>query len=62
MTEEINKVALTSNDDDKRMQSIVLIETYTDGKSKDLVNEKEDIKYNKTMQKKLTLMTLEKKT
>ena len=31
---------------DKRIQSIDLIETYAHGKSKDLVNEKEDIKCN----------------
>ena len=60
MTEEIIKVALSSNDDDKRMQSIDLIETDTYGMSKDLVSQKEDIKYNKTMQKKLTLMTLQR--
>ena len=44
-TEEINKIALSSNDD-KRMQSIALIETYTYGMSKDLVSEKEEIKCN----------------
>ena len=38
-TEEINKIALSLNDD-KRMQSIDLIETYAYGTSKDLVNEK----------------------
>ena len=32
-TEEINKIALSSNDD-KRMQSIDLIETYTYGEPK----------------------------
>ena len=37
-TEEINKIALISNDD-KRMQSIDSIETYTYGTSKDLVSE-----------------------
>ena len=36
-TEEINKIALSSNDD-KRMQSIDLIETYAYGTNKDLVN------------------------
>ena len=40
LTEEINKVALSSKDDDKRMQSIDLIEKYTYGMSKDLVSEK----------------------
>ena len=44
-TEEINKIALSSNDD-KRMQSIDLIETYAYGTSKDLVSEKEEIKCN----------------
>ena len=38
-TEEINKIALSSNDD-KRMQSIDSIETYAYGTSKDLVSEK----------------------
>ena len=44
-TEEINKTALSSNDD-KRMQSIGLAETYPYGTSKDLVSEKEKIKCN----------------
>ena len=35
-TEEINKIALNSNDD-KRMQSIDSIETYAYGTSKDLI-------------------------
>ena len=43
--EETNKVALSSNDD-KRMQSIDLIQTYAYGTSKDLVSEKEEIKNN----------------
>ena len=38
-TEEINKIALSSNDD-KRMQSIDSIETYAYGTSRDLVSEK----------------------
>ena len=38
-TEEMNKIALSSNDD-KRMQSIDSIETYAYGTSKDLVSEK----------------------
>ena len=41
-TEEINKIALNSNDD-KRMQSIDSVEIYAYGKSKDLVSEKEEI-------------------
>ena len=44
-TEETNKVALSSNDD-KRMQSIDLIQTYAYGTSKDLVSEKEEIRNN----------------
>ena len=44
-TEEIKKIALSSNDD-KRMQSIDSIETYAYGTSKDLVNEKEEAKCN----------------
>ena len=38
-TEEINKIALSSNDD-KRMQSIDLIETYAYKQLKILVSEK----------------------
>ena len=44
-TEEINKIALSSNDD-KRMQSIDSIETNAYGMSKDLVSEKEEITCN----------------
>ena len=39
-TEEINKIALSSNDD-KRIQSFHSIETYAYGTRKDLVSEKE---------------------
>ena len=49
----MNKIVLSSNND-KRMQSIDLIETYTYGTRKDLVSEKEEIKcktYNNTIQK-----------
>ena len=42
--EEINKIALSSNDD-KRMQSIDLIGAYACGMSQDLVSGKEEIKY-----------------
>ena len=42
-TEEINKIALSSNDY-KRMQSFDSIETYAYGTSKDLASEKEEIK------------------
>ena len=44
-TEEISKIALSSNDD-KRMQSIDSIEADAYGMSKDLVSEKEEIKWN----------------
>ena len=44
-TEEINKIALSSNDD-KIMQSIDSIETNGYGMSKDLAIEKEGIKFN----------------
>ena len=44
-TEEINKIALSSNED-KRMQSIDLIETFAYGMSKGLVSEKNEIKCN----------------
>ena len=45
LSEEINKIALSSNDD-KRMESIDSIKTYAYGMSKDLVSEKEVIKCN----------------
>ena len=41
-TEEIKKIALSSNDD-KKMQSIDLIKTYEYGMSKDLTQNKEKI-------------------
>ena len=44
-TEEINKIALSSNND-KRMQSIYSIEIYAYETSKDLVSKKEEIKCN----------------
>ena len=44
-TEEINKIALSSNDD-KRMQSIDSIETYTYGMRKYLVSIIGEIKCN----------------
>ena len=40
VTEETNKIALSSNDD-KRIQSIDLIETYAYKTGKDLVSDKE---------------------
>ena len=47
-TEESNKIVLIvlSSNDDKRMQLIDWIETYAYGTSKDLVYEKEKVKYN----------------
>ena len=44
-TEEINKITVSSNDDE-RMQSIDLIKTYAYGKNKNIVSEKEEIKCN----------------
>ena len=44
-TEEVNKNALSSNDDE-RMQSIDSIETYEYGSTKDLVCEEEETKCN----------------
>ena len=44
-TEVINKIILSSNDD-KRKQSIDLIETYSQGTSKNLICKKEKIKHN----------------
>ena len=41
-SEESNKIVLISNED-RRVQSIDLIETYAHGTSKDLVSEKEKI-------------------
>ena len=63
-TEEINRIALNSNDD-KRMQSIDSIETNSYGTSKDLVSVKEEIKCGniiKQYKKWLTLMVLQNKT
>ena len=45
LLKKINKIALSLNDD-KRIQSIHLIEAYAYGTNKDLVSEKEEIKYN----------------
>ena len=49
-TEEINKIALSSNDD-KRMQSIDSIEAFADGTSNDLLwkKKKEELKCNNIM-------------
>ena len=49
-TEETNKIALSSNDD-QRMQSIDSIETNAYETSKCLVNEKEEIKCYKIMKR-----------
>ena len=45
MTEEVNKIALNSNDD-KIIQSIDSKKIYAHGASTDLVSKKEDIKCN----------------
>ena len=47
-TEEINKIALCSNDR-KGMRSIDLIERYACGTSKDLICRKEKIQHNNIM-------------
>ena len=47
-TEEINTIALSSNDD-KRMQSIDSIETHAYGTNRDLVSENQEIKCNNIM-------------
>ena len=63
-TEEINKIALSSNDD-KRMQSVGSIATYAYVTSKDLVSEKQEIEWKnltKWYKKWLILMMLQKKT
>ena len=54
-TEEVNKVALSSNDHEI-MQSIDLIETYAYGTSHDLVSKIDEIKCNNNM------MMLQQKT
>ena len=48
-TEVINKIALSSNDD-KIMQSIDIIETFSYGTSKDLIWKKEKIKRDNTIE------------
>ena len=63
-TEEINKTALSSNND-KWKQSFDSIEAYAYGTSNDLVSGKEETKCNnvvKRYEKWLTLMMLQKKT
>ena len=54
-TEEVNKVALSSNDH-KIMQSIDLIETYAYGTSDDLVSKIDEVKCSNNM------MMLQQKT
>ena len=49
-TEEINKIDLVSNDDN-RMQSIDSIQIYAYGTSKDLANETEEIRCDNIMKK-----------
>ena len=60
-TEVINKIALSSNDD-KRMQSIDLTETYAYGMSKDVIYVKEKIKRYNIVQRCLTSIMSQKKT
>ena len=60
-TEVINKISLTSNDD-KRMQSIDLAETYVYGMSKDVIYVKEKIKRYDIIQRYLTSIMSQKKT
>ena len=43
-TEEIHGIAISSNDD-KKMLPIDSIETFSNGTSKDLISENEEIKY-----------------
>ena len=43
-TEEIHDIAISSNDD-KKMLPIDSIETFSNGTSKDLISENEEIKY-----------------
>ena len=49
-TEEVNKIALSSSDNE-RMQRINSIETYAYRASKDLLSQKEEIKCNKTIKR-----------
>ena len=60
-TEVINKIALSSNDD-KRMQSIDLTETYAYGMSKDVICVKEKIKRYNIVQRCLTSIMSQQKT
>ena len=55
-TEESN-VTLSSNDNN-RMQSLDSIGTYAYGPNKDLLSEKEEIKYNNIIKKHKKLLTL----
>ena len=62
-TEEINKIILSSNDDN-RLQSIDPVETYARGSRKNLISKQEKIKCDymiKQYKKWLTLMMLQKK-
>ena len=57
-TEEINKTALNANDD-KRIQSIDSVETYSHGSIKEI--EKKEIKCYNVIIKRLTIIILQKK-
>ena len=61
LLKKLKKIDDKSSNDDKRMQSTDSLETYAYGTSKDLVSEKEEIKWNniiKRYKKWLTLMVL----
>ena len=45
---KVNKITLSANDD-KRMKSIYSIKTYAYGTNKDLLSEKEELKYNNSI-------------
>ena len=58
LTEQINKIAVSSNDD-KRIQSIDLIETYAYGTSKDLKCKKEENECNNAIKQYFDYITKE---
>ena len=61
LLKKLKKIDDKSSNDDKRMQSTDSLETYAYGTSKDLVSEKEEIKWNniiKRYKKWLRLMVL----
>ena len=63
-TENVNRIGLSA-DNDKRIQSMDSIKTYTYGTSKDKIRKNEGVKYKniiKQYKKWLTLMTLKEKS